>query len=90
MKIEIVIVYSSGLNSRPLAVNYVKLFLKIDTPQLAAGRLHFFQRYIFWLIDKPDVQEYSVVDLIFLCKAVLVLFHHSLGKPIMVTKLIMA
>jgi len=30
----------SGLNSPPLAVKYVKLFLKPDTPLLAAGSLH--------------------------------------------------
>ncbi len=31
----------SGFNSPPLAVKYVKLFLKPDTPLLAAGSLHY-------------------------------------------------
>jgi hypothetical protein len=37
----------SGLNSPPLAVKCVKLFLKPDTPLLAAGRLHLIERWDF-------------------------------------------
>ena len=40
-KIQKNIVNLSGLNSPPLAVKYVKLFLNSDTPLLAAGRVHF-------------------------------------------------
>ncbi len=40
------IFHLSGFNSPPLAVKYVKLFLKPDTPLLAAGSLHLLFRSI--------------------------------------------